>query len=333
MKRRLAPLVLLGLTAALCWLVAELVVARAGLLEYAPSMNRGHPTRGYTLRAGYEGESAYGIPFRVSAQGFRSPEVAVPKPAGTKRVLLLGDSVTWGAGVREEETFARRLERSLGAELACPVEVVNTGVSGYGTIEELDVLEQEGLAFEPDVVVVYHVENDNVTISHAQGPFAALVKDRIVYRSYLIGAALQAYRNARWRLEAARAGGETVAYTKTQLAWDERPGTEPSLAALRRIAALAREHGARGVLASHWSVTLDPSADARRNGILRAIADETGMRFVDVGEGLGDARRRDLAVSRTDRHPNGFAHERIAELLRPAVRDALGCPLRAGAPS
>lgn len=331
MRRRLAPLLLLGVAGSLCLIAAEIVVARAGLLEYPPSMTRGHPTRGYTLRPGFEGESKYGIPFRVSAQGFRSPPVAIPKPAGTRRVLILGDSVTWGAGVREEETFARKLEASLRDAWACAVEVVNAGVSGYGSVEELDVLEHEGLAFAPDVVLVFHVENDNVVIAHAAGGFAAFVKDHLVYRSHLVGAVLQAVRTARWRLQAARAGGDQAAHAAEQASWDQRPGTEASLAALRRIGRVTHEHGASAILASYPNHMSDAAIDEPRNAILREIAAAAGMTFVDTGPALRPHHERGLAVSRADLHPNGFAHGLIAGALAPAVGAALGCAPR-GAP-
>jgi lysophospholipase L1-like esterase len=243
-------------------------------------------------------------------------------------VLLLGDSVTWGAGVREEDTFARKLEAALAAELACPVEVVNAGVSGYGTVEELDVLAHEGLGFEPDAVVVYYVENDNQSVAHLQGGLASFVKDHLVYRSYLVGATLYAWRNAAWRVEAARAGGAEQAYRASQAAWDARPGTQASLDALRGIAAIGRERDIAILLASHPNSIQDPSADARRNELLRETARAEGIAFVDVGPALLAHADRDLAVSKRDLHPNGFAHGLIATALRPAVRDALDCPAR-----
>jgi lysophospholipase L1-like esterase len=331
-RRGVASLVALGAVAALCWIGAEWIVARLGLLEYPPAMNRGHPTRGYTLRAGFAGESSFGIPFRVSAQGFRSPEVAVPKPAGVRRVLVLGDSVAWGAGVREEETFPRRLEAALRAELDCPVEIVNASVSGYGSTEQLDVLRNDGLAFEPDLVLVYHVENDNQSVAHRDGALARFVKDHVVYRSQLIGATLLAWRTARWRAGAAQAGGERAAYYADLRAWDRRPGTQASLDALRAIAAEARAHGARLLLASHPTVPAELSLDAARNARLRALAAELAAPFVDVGPAFGAAaRERSLVVSATDRHPNGVGHAVIAEALRPVLHGALDCAPRAGA--
>jgi lysophospholipase L1-like esterase len=330
LRRAVASFVLLLVVGALCLLAAELAASRLGLLEYPPQMNRGHPTRGYTLRPGFEGESKFGIPFRVSAQGFRSPEVAVPKPAGTHRVLVLGDSVTWGAGVREEETFSRRLEAELGDELACAVEVVNAGISGYGSIEELDVLRNDGLALEPDVVLVYHVENDNQISSHERGGLAVFLKDHLLYRSYLFGSAFYAWRVTRWRLTASQAGGDVAAWAAAQRAWDQRPGTAASLDALREIGATAQAHGARAILASHPARLDDPTLDAARNRLLRETAQAAGMTFVDVTPVLR-ALPGELAVSEIDHHPNGYAHGWIASALRPAVREALGCTPRAGA--
>jgi lysophospholipase L1-like esterase len=319
---------------ALCALAAELVVAQLQLLEYPPSMNRGHPTRGYTLRPSFVGESRFGIPFRVSAQGFRSSEVAVPKPAGVHRVLVLGDSVAWGAGVREEATFARRLEVALRKELDCEVEIVNAGISGYGSLEQLDLLRNDGLALEPDVVLVYHVENDNLSVVHARGAIAAFVKDQLVYHSHLIGAVLQAWRTARWRISAAQAGGDRDAFLAELRAWDRRPGTAVSLDALRAIAEEAHAAGARVLIASHPAIPSDGSVDAARNALLRAVADETQATFVVMAPPLEVAsRERSLGVSETDPHPNGFAHSVIAEALQPAVRDALGCRSRAGTSS
>jgi lysophospholipase L1-like esterase len=330
--KRLAPVLLLVGVVAACGLAAELAAARLGFLEYPPAMNRGHPTRGYTLRAGFQGESKLGIPFSVGTHGFRSPELAVPKPAGTRRVLVLGDSVAWGAGIREEETFARRLEAALRESLDCPVEVVNAGVSGYGSIEELDVLRHEGLGFEPDVVLVYHVENDNLVRVPVGGSLATALKDAIVYRSHLVGALLQGWRTLRWRAEAARrGGGERDAYVAELRAWDRRPGTEASLAALREIAELAKRNGAQPILASHPSVITDRSSDAVRNERLREVASQAGMPFVDVEGALLPVRDRPLAVSETDLHPNAFAHARIADWLRVPVGAALGCAARAGA--
>ncbi len=69
---------------------------------------------------------------------------------GKKRVLVLGDSFTWGFGVEEGELFTSLIERESGGE----AEVVNMGVSGYSTDQELLLWEQKGRLWKPDEVVV-----------------------------------------------------------------------------------------------------------------------------------------------------------------------------------
>jgi hypothetical protein len=83
----------------------------------------------------------------------------VPRP----RVLMLGDSITFGSGVRDEETFC--------ALMAQRYDVVNLGVEGYGTDQELLKLEREGLAYHPDVVVLnFTVANDIWNVASAPRP-------------------------------------------------------------------------------------------------------------------------------------------------------------------
>ena len=98
--------------------------------------------------------------FVTNNRGFRDTR-AFPyaKPAGTLRVLSLGDSHTQGYEVRQEATFSAVLERYLRSR-GVRAEVLNAGVSGYSTAEELAFLENEGYRYQPDVVVVAFYAND-----------------------------------------------------------------------------------------------------------------------------------------------------------------------------
>jgi lysophospholipase L1-like esterase len=97
---------------------------------------------------------------RINAQGLRDVEHAYAKPAGTTRILLLGDSVTEAVQVPLEQTFARHLEAGLRARGAT-VEVVNAGVVGYGTDSELLFFRGEAYRYDPDLVLlVFNLQND-----------------------------------------------------------------------------------------------------------------------------------------------------------------------------
>lgn len=99
---------------------------------------------------------------RTNALGFRGPEVALDKPVGTFRIVVLGDSVAFGWGVDDEVTFLRRFERELAQTAVDGVrfEVVNTGHPMYDTTQELALLREIGLDLAPDLVLLVYVVND-----------------------------------------------------------------------------------------------------------------------------------------------------------------------------
>jgi lysophospholipase L1-like esterase len=97
----------------------------------------------------------------ISSQGLRDREYSLQKPEGTTRILVLGDSVTFGTGVARAETFPKRLERSLRRR-GLPVEVMNAGVNGYTAYNELHYYLDEMRRYDPDLVVLAVVLNDAV---------------------------------------------------------------------------------------------------------------------------------------------------------------------------
>jgi len=102
----------------------------------------------------------YGKKGKINSKGLRSPEYSYKKEAGSSRVLVLGDSFAWGFGVSDEELFSRVLEKKL-REKNPRVEVINGGVSGWGTDQELLFLEEEGYKYSPDkVVLMFFLWND-----------------------------------------------------------------------------------------------------------------------------------------------------------------------------
>lgn len=90
----------------------------------------------------------------ISDQGLRGEHIG-PKLEGTFRVVCLGDSFTMGHGVSLDETWVKQLERGLAAAgIGDAVECVNMGVNGYGVWQEALLLREQGLPFEPDLVIL-----------------------------------------------------------------------------------------------------------------------------------------------------------------------------------
>jgi lysophospholipase L1-like esterase len=104
----------------------------------------------------YHFESAeFSVDIRTNRYGLRWPDPVLPKPAGVFRILILGDSFTFGFPVRDDEAFCFLIEQGLRAK-GYPVEVINAGVSGYSPTLQYVSLRDEYLAFEPDLVLLWY---------------------------------------------------------------------------------------------------------------------------------------------------------------------------------
>jgi hypothetical protein len=94
---------------------------------------------------------------RINRDGFRGPDYPLQKPPGVIRIAVLGDSYVEAMQVAENETFTAVIQRDLAD---CPalkgkrIEAMNFGVDGYGTAQELAVLQRKAWAYSPDIVVL-----------------------------------------------------------------------------------------------------------------------------------------------------------------------------------
>lgn len=141
-------------------------------LPYAPDEFCG--TR---LRPGFEGwwrkeGSAF---VKINRHGFRHGDREPAKPPHTLRIAVLGDSYIEAFQVPDEQTFCAVLERELNDRRSFDgrtVEVLNFGVSGYGTAQELLMLRHYVWAYDPDIVMlVFFAGNDVRNNSHALEPY------------------------------------------------------------------------------------------------------------------------------------------------------------------
>ena len=152
----------LGISTALSLLAAEILVRRwigAPLPEREPlALVRAHPTRGWEMVPGSE-HYTYHHRVEVNSLGLRGPELGARRP-GEQRVLFLGDSLTYGQGVGDDETVPAALEAALRARTGADWTVVNAGLRAYGTEQELALLEELGARIDPDVVLLGWYWND-----------------------------------------------------------------------------------------------------------------------------------------------------------------------------
>jgi len=95
--------------------------------------------------------------------GFRGPDVAVPKPPRTIRIVAMGGSSTVGPGVKVEDTYVFRLARALRSRFpGRTVEAVNAGVDGYGSRQGFLLYSRDLRQLQPDLLIVAYDVNDAV---------------------------------------------------------------------------------------------------------------------------------------------------------------------------
>jgi lysophospholipase L1-like esterase len=161
---------------------------------------------GQRLAPNYDGWFA-GVPVKINSLGFRDDrDYAVEKPAGTFRIVVLGDSVTFGHGTRSDTTYPYLLERQLREwqpEIAW--QVWNLGVPGYATSQELAYLERVGAQYDPDLVIVGFYPNDLTGNQRPRSPsamrrLAAAIQGVMQQRLYSYEFYKRAILTLRWRL-------------------------------------------------------------------------------------------------------------------------------------
>lgn len=305
---------------------------------------------------------SYEYRWTTNAQGLRArEEFAIPKPPGVLRVLMLGDSFTFGLGVDDAQTYAARLEEALGRLCSeREIEVINAGVGGYGTAQQLAFYRTYGRAFDPDLVTIgvfgndpidnvvnelYDVGGDSIVLRPAaERPSIWTAKrlvDRIPFYSFLVreSATVNLLRmmilRSRWQDMEADASHRRLA-TSDSLTTDQWRITE------RLLAALARDVKRDG---ANLLTLILPSAKEMEGSLTRnpdllgfptrlgVICDGVGLECIDVGAEIADrglTRRTTPLFIPGDGHFTAIGHELTARVIADPVARHLGCGIPDG---
>ncbi|MCX5679780.1 MAG: GDSL-type esterase/lipase family protein [Candidatus Omnitrophica bacterium] len=238
---------------------------------------------------------------RINSDGFRCKEYSVSKSNKT-RIILLGDSITFGWGVEEEETFASILERKLNK--IRPTEVINFGTGNYNTEQEVNLFIEKGLKYKPDKVVVFYFIND---VEPAPKKSAAwfLAHSRLItfYWSRMHILAEKFCRSKRYEEYYAN------------LYKDDQPGLVRAECAFLRLRGICNKNNIR------LQVVMIPELHDPKNypfkteyGVISAFLGKSNIESLDLTQYFRTFNDpMELWVARDDAHPNKKAHMLIAE--------------------
>ncbi len=268
----------------------------------------------WSPQPGFKGEFQ-GKPVTINSLGLRGPEVRGRTP-GSRRVLCFGDSITFGYGAGDDETYPFHLGQLLRDGV---VEVLNAGVTGFTSHQVLGYVRRLVPALRPDVVTICIGWNDGNGRTADDREYArrlALARDvdGALDQSHLYRALKSAY--LRSRVRSAASGPRDV----------PRVSLEQYKENLTAIVAECRKAGARPVFVAPPR-RKDPSEEHSRSTPYAAVLLETARSLnvpvLDVGElGVDTPRSSTVEYFIDSLHFSPAGSERMAEILAPQLAAA-----------
>ncbi len=286
--------------------------------------------------------SGLDVLIETNAAGFRAKELLNPKPADEKRVMVLGDSTTFGAYLPIEENYTSYLEQILQSENTNEkITVINAGIDDVGTREEIDLLHETVNLAQPDVVVLSFYMND----SRPSWGFAEEIRHYGWLRRHSVLAELAYNRLKLWSWIKEK-GTDRFAWIAAQdkLDWKNKSEDLNSLIALARydwgaawdesswpeiqgyfekLKALSEQHNFRVIL-NVFPVSFQVYSNVLNNKPqerLAGMAAQLGFTYIDLLPVLRDLRKPDLFYDQC--HPTAETYKAIAHSIAPSVSAVL----------
>lgn len=263
-------------------------------------------------------ETHYGnVLVTYNERGLRDRPV-LPKAVGEYRILALGDSVASGWGVDQDKIFPVRLEQPLRDRLNRPVRVINSGVGGYNTVQEVTYFKWEGITLDPDLVLLTYVQNDVEepnpawdprTSDSLHGKSIAEIVNIMVGKLWLYRLIYHTYRHVLPKSETGPAA--TVL--------QEGRGWRQSMAALQELVALCETRKIPLV------VFFERMDRTDNNPLLEAVVRHAkSVPVLDMAPWFDGLDASSVENSKIDRHHNAEGHRVMAEHMANDIVSYLG---------
>jgi hypothetical protein len=253
------------------------------------------------------GVGGFGESYLINSAGFRDREYELKKPPGKSRIMVIGDSFTFGPSINLENTYPKQLEQILKSK-GIPCEVINCGVIGYQMWQHVEVLKRKVLPYQPEMVIL-GLFLDDITFSvppyknpvgrEGYNPFAPKGTSEIMAHSSLFNylwnlnyrfEAVYRYRRGYGYLQGIKARNEKFGPKNPDKTWHKvmygklkKQKYEDFKKALKNFISLSRAKAARVL------VVMIPDAaqlhDPDKQAINRFVAQscrEIGVPFVDT---------------------------------------------------
>ena len=252
----------------------------------------------------------------LNNEGVRDRNFLITKPDNTIRIIVLGDSYTFGAGIENaSDTYPKVLERKLNNfNFNKNYEVLNFGISGVDTQRELEIIKERALKYEPDFLIIGYVLNDlkNVdpeirTFERLRLPIIGFALSRISYLYNFLESRIN---------KVALNFGKTPYEESLKAYFNSEINKNEARKTFKEILKIAKEKEIKVLL-----MIFPPFYQMKNyqfqpaHEFIEEVAQENSFIFLDLLEVYKDYDEKDLQVSKHNSHPNEFGHELAAEAI------------------
>jgi lysophospholipase L1-like esterase len=246
-----------------------------------------------------------GVKVRTNSFGFRGPAMDETAAPGVVRIAFVGDSITLGWGVAEQETFAHQVIDRLVRQ-GRKVEGYNLGVGNYNTAQELAVFRETSARLRPDIIVLSYFINDAEPMpDYPVQNWLNMNSAAWIVLSYRIDSLLRQF-------------GERPDWKKyyRDLYRADAQGWKKTQEALKQFASTARELGSALIVFNIPELReLKPYPFTDVTDKVRSVVEGEDVTFVDLLPGIETLDPSSLWVTVPDPHPNGRANEAFARQM------------------
>ena len=251
-----------------------------------------------------------GVNVKINSQGYRNKEISITPPQGVTRIMMLGDSLTFGWGVPSDETVSSRLEDLLNnSRKDKSFEVINTGIGNTNTEMQVASFLDKGVLFSPDIVVLNYFINDAEPIP------------RPTKNIFMKHSAAYVFFSLRWgSIKRLFFGGKQWFQYYNDLYSNENESWIRAKDAISKLSNYSHSKDIKLIIVNYPELhQLTPYPFDQVTSKLKNVADEHRVQFVDLLPSVKDESESDLWVSQQDQHPNSLACKLIAHAIQKAL--------------
>jgi lysophospholipase L1-like esterase len=247
------------------------------------------------------------VEIRTNNYGLRGPDIS-ESPGDTRRILVLGSSITLGWGVEEDKTFTSLLENKFEAD-GQDVEVLNAGIGNYNTQRYVERFFRDLAVLKPTDIVVHYFVNDAEHLDAGGG--------NVLLRNSELAVTVWIAIN---RVLNAGSGDKTLVDHYRDVYEPDQPGYQDMLSSLEKLSDYAQKNGIRLYLAMIPDVhNLEDYPFQFIHDRMKMISNDLGYKYVDLFPGFKGLSQEEVWAMPGDPHPNAYGHEVMADEMYPAL--------------